>query len=85
MCRSKFVTDTDIVKNCHCNHVTLKIRETRAVEAQFQIKVPDPYPLVKRRTDFGVLVVLPLSIPLHLAAVSIFSGMRLNHTQTQHR
>ena len=60
MCRSKFVTDTDIVKNCHCNHVTLKIRETRAVEAQFQIKVPDPYPLVKRRTDLGVLVVLPL-------------------------
>ena len=34
------------------------IRGTRAVEAQFQIKAPDPYPLLKRRTDLGTLVVL---------------------------
>ena len=28
------------------------------VEAKFQIKAPDPYPLNKWRTDFGMLVVL---------------------------
>ena len=30
----------------------------RAVEAQFHIEAPDPYPLFKRRTDLGGLVVL---------------------------
>ena len=34
------------------------IRGKRAVEAQFQIEVPDPYPLLKWRTDLGMLVVM---------------------------
>ena len=34
---------------------------TRATEAQFQIKEPDPYPLLKGRTDLGMLVVLSAS------------------------
>ena len=35
-----------------------ELGETRLTEAQFQIEAPDPYPLNKRRTDLGMLVVL---------------------------
>ena len=34
---------------------------TRAVEAQFQIEAPDPYPLLKQRTDLSKPVVLSTS------------------------
>ena len=40
--------------------VLIFIRGTRAVEAQFQIEAPDPYPLLKRRTDLGMQVVLSI-------------------------
>ena len=41
--------------------VVVFIWGTRAVEAQFQIEAPDPYPLLKLRTDLGTLVVLSAS------------------------
>ena len=42
----------------HFNSKFLFHPGTRAVEAQFQIEAPDPYPLLKRRTKLGMQVVL---------------------------
>ena len=45
----------------HCSSSFCFIWGASAVEAQFQIRAPDPYPLLKRRTDLGTLVVLSAS------------------------
>ena len=47
------------ISNIYFNSLNFPfIRGTRAIKAQFQIKAPDPYPLHKRRTDLGTLMVL---------------------------
>ena len=43
----------------------------RASEAQFQIKAPDPFPLLKWRTGFGTLVVLSAVNSVTCVVVSI--------------
>ena len=54
--------NTNTKKKFEMDIITIQTFEsfggTRLIEAQFQIEAPDPYPLNKRRTDLGMLVVL---------------------------
>ena len=68
------------------------IQGTRAVEAQFQIEAPDPYLLLKRRTDLGMQVVLStinfitylyyLMFQHHMSGLAWTSSSYMHHFKT---